>query len=176
MAIQINSMVEGKGGALACTHFDAFRFFTPEAKPLNPVQLERTGQRSNDQPGCVHANMDLFKWALRLWPLLPSEKLADALELAVSCRMLVRLRLKRRARHFPCDLFPHRVDAIDSPRVCAADRQNPREYHRLLSVCLQHEPCVSPDRCATRLTPQNPPTGVYVLLLASTSPNQTTRI
>ncbi|CAM9920027.1 unnamed protein product, partial [Hapterophycus canaliculatus] len=87
---EINSMVEGKGGALACTHFDAFRFFTPEAKPLNPVQLERTGQRSNDQPGCVHANMDLFKWALRLWPLLPSEKLADTLELAVSCRMLVR--------------------------------------------------------------------------------------
>ena len=34
--------------------------------------------------------MDLFKWALRLWPLLPSEKMADALELAVSCRMLVR--------------------------------------------------------------------------------------
>lgn len=59
-------------------------------RPLNPVQLERVGQRSNDQPGCVHANMDLFKWALRLWPLLPSEKLADALELAVSCRMLVR--------------------------------------------------------------------------------------
>lgn len=57
---------------------------------LNPVQLVRTGQRANDQPGCVHANMDLFKWALRLWPLLPSEKVADALELAVSCRMLVR--------------------------------------------------------------------------------------
>ncbi|CBN78709.1 conserved unknown protein [Ectocarpus siliculosus] len=85
---EINAMVEGRGGALACTHFDAFRFFTPEAKPLNPVQLERVGQRSNDQPGCVHANMDLFKWALRLWPLLPSEKLANALELAVSCRML----------------------------------------------------------------------------------------
>eukprot|EP00903_Cladosiphon_okamuranus_P010897 g10293.t1 len=85
---EINDMVEGRGGALACTHFDAFRFFTPEAKPLNPMQLVRTGQRANDQPGCVHANMDLFKWALKLWPLLPSEKLADALELAVSCRML----------------------------------------------------------------------------------------
>lgn len=59
-------------------------------RPLNPVQLVRTGQRENDQPGCVHANMDLFKWALRLWPLLPSERMADALELAVSCRMLVR--------------------------------------------------------------------------------------
>ncbi|CAN0537189.1 unnamed protein product [Ectocarpus sp. 8 AP-2014] len=29
---EINAMVEGRGGALACTHFDAFRFFTPEAK------------------------------------------------------------------------------------------------------------------------------------------------
>ncbi|CAN0478636.1 unnamed protein product [Ascophyllum nodosum] len=32
--------------------------------------------------------MDLFKWALKLWPLLPSEEMADALELAVACRML----------------------------------------------------------------------------------------
>ena len=63
---------------------------TAAIRPLNPVQLVRTGQRANDQPGCVHANMDLFKWALRLWPLLPSERVADALELAVSCRMLVR--------------------------------------------------------------------------------------
>lgn len=29
---QINSMVEGKGGAMTCTHFDAFRFFAPEAR------------------------------------------------------------------------------------------------------------------------------------------------
>lgn len=32
LVLQINEMVEGKGGALGCTHFDAFRFFTPEAK------------------------------------------------------------------------------------------------------------------------------------------------
>lgn len=38
--------------------------------------------------------MDLFKWALKLWPLLPSEKMADALELAVSCRMLVSIAVR----------------------------------------------------------------------------------
>lgn len=59
-------------------------------RPLNHVVLSRADQKSSDQPGCVHANMDLFKWALRLWPLLPSEDMTDALELAVSCRMLVR--------------------------------------------------------------------------------------
>lgn len=58
-------------------------------RPLNSVQLEREGQKAHDQPGCIHANMDMFKWALRLWPLLPSEQLVDALELAVDCRMLV---------------------------------------------------------------------------------------
>ncbi|CAN0529789.1 unnamed protein product, partial [Scytosiphon promiscuus] len=65
-----------------------FFFHVFAARPLNNVVLERSSQKSNEQPGCVHANMDLFKWALRLWPLLPSEKMADALELAVSCRML----------------------------------------------------------------------------------------
>lgn len=67
-------------------------------RPLNPVQLDRDSQTSNDQPGCVHANMDLFKWALKLWPLLPSEQMADALELAVSCRMLVRIKLNTARR------------------------------------------------------------------------------
>ncbi|CAM9694818.1 unnamed protein product, partial [Discosporangium mesarthrocarpum] len=32
--------------------------------------------------------MDLFKWALKLWPLLPAEELIDMLELAVECRLL----------------------------------------------------------------------------------------
>lgn len=64
-------------------------FNKKQNRPLNSEQLTRESRVDLDQPGCVHANMDLFKWALQLWPMLPSEDLVDALELAVSCRVLV---------------------------------------------------------------------------------------
>jgi len=31
-----------------------------------------------DQPGCIHANMDLYKWAYKLSPILPSDLVLDA--------------------------------------------------------------------------------------------------
>jgi len=67
---------------LCCTHFDAFRFFTPQAAPRNRVQLNRYSQLEYDQPGCIHANMDLYKWAFTLAPFTSSELIADAFELA----------------------------------------------------------------------------------------------
>lgn len=57
---------------LRCTHFDAFRFFTDKAKPLNPLQLIRADQLKVEQPGCLHANMDLYKIAMRWVPILGS--------------------------------------------------------------------------------------------------------
>ena len=42
-----------------CSHFDAFRFFTPEATPLNRLQPTRETQPALEQPGCLHATMDL---------------------------------------------------------------------------------------------------------------------
>ncbi len=48
---------------MKCSHFDAFRFFTDEARPLNPIQLTRESTVDNEQPGCLHATMDLYKWA-----------------------------------------------------------------------------------------------------------------
>ncbi|MBI9114481.1 3-methyladenine DNA glycosylase [Sanguibacter suaedae] len=44
-----------------CTHIDAFRFFTPEARPLNQLQPTRDTQRDLEQPGCLHAGMDLVR-------------------------------------------------------------------------------------------------------------------
>lgn len=73
---------------LRCTHFDAFRFFTAAAAPLNSVQLTRESQTGSEQPGCLHANMDLFKWALKLGPLVPSELVSDCFELAGAAREL----------------------------------------------------------------------------------------
>jgi len=69
-----------------CTHFDAFRFFTDAARPLNHLQLARTDQLAHEQPGCLHANMDLYKWAYKLSPLLASELVVDCFELAREIR------------------------------------------------------------------------------------------
>lgn len=69
-----------------CTHFDAFRFFTPEARPLNRASPDLAGRVDNEQPGCVHANMDLYKWAMKLGPLAPAELAADAFALAADAR------------------------------------------------------------------------------------------
>lgn len=71
---------------LCCTHFDAFRFFTPQAAPRNRYQLSRYSVFDHDQPGCIHANMDLYKWAFQLAPYICSELIADAFDLAWQAR------------------------------------------------------------------------------------------
>jgi len=71
-----------------CTHFDAFRHFTGPARPRNIVLPTRERQLALEQPGCLHANMDLYKWAYKLSPLIPSELVADAFVLAREIREL----------------------------------------------------------------------------------------
>ncbi|MFF5793021.1 3-methyladenine DNA glycosylase [Paeniglutamicibacter sp. NPDC012692] len=73
---------------IRCTHFDAFRFYTPEAVPLNDLQPTRETQRNLEQPGCLHANMDLYKWAYKLTPAVPSELVMDCFELAWDIRTM----------------------------------------------------------------------------------------
>ena len=73
---------------IACTHIDAYRFFTPEAAPLNKLRPTRDNQPLMEQPGCLHANMDVYKWAIKLGPLVDGETLLDAFELARDIRGL----------------------------------------------------------------------------------------
>ena len=73
---------------LRCTHADAFRFFTPSARPLNITTVTRERQLELEQPGCLHAGMDLYKWAYKLGPLVPSELVADCFALAREIRLL----------------------------------------------------------------------------------------
>lgn len=75
-------------GELRCTHIDAFRFFTPEAVPRNRLVPTRDTQPLLEQPGCLHAGMDVYKWAMKLGPLVPGEILLDAFELARDIRIL----------------------------------------------------------------------------------------
>jgi len=73
---------------LRCSHFDAYRFFTADARPRNALALARAGQVGHEQPGCIHANMDLFKWACKLGPLVAAELTMDCLVLAADAREL----------------------------------------------------------------------------------------
>ena len=65
-----------------CTHYDAFRFFTPGARPLNKLAPTLDARVDNEQPGCVHVTMDLFKWAMKAQPWVSADLAADAFELA----------------------------------------------------------------------------------------------
>lgn len=71
-----------------CSHFDAYRFFTPAARPLNQLRPTRDTQIALEQPGCLHANMDVYRYAYKLAPLVDSELIADCFELARDIRTL----------------------------------------------------------------------------------------
>lgn len=75
-----------ESSTITCSHFDAYRFFTDSARPLNRFQPTRDTMTVNEQPGCLHANMDLYKWAYKLFPWTSSDLIADAFELAVFAR------------------------------------------------------------------------------------------
>ncbi|MBW8805171.1 MAG: 3-methyladenine DNA glycosylase [Catenulisporales bacterium] len=71
---------------IRCSHYDAYRFFTPDAEPLNTLRPTRETQIAHEQPGCLHAGMDLYKWAYKLDPFVPSELIADCFALAAEIR------------------------------------------------------------------------------------------
>jgi hypothetical protein len=82
-----DTVVEAEiAGPLRCSHFDAFRFFSAEAAPRNAGSPSRATQQDWEQPGCLHANMDLYKWSYKLSPLIDSGTLLDCLELAAAAR------------------------------------------------------------------------------------------
>jgi hypothetical protein len=73
---------------IACSHFDAYRFFTASAHPLNTLSPGREDREAFEQPGCLHAGMDLYKHAFRLSPMIGSDLVADCFELARDIRVL----------------------------------------------------------------------------------------
>lgn len=95
---------------LKCSHFDAYRFFTPAAKPLNLTVLQREDQVDYDQPGCVHVAMDLYKWAAKLGPVVPGELLLDTFALAVEARTL-----DMEASPYDCTPLGFGVVAVETP-------------------------------------------------------------
>ncbi len=125
---------------LRCTHHDAFRFFTPQARPRNAVQTTRVTQREHEQPGCLHAAMDLYKWSFKLEPLTPSDLLLRCFSLARDARELD-------MRASPYDLREHGYEpvAIETARGRAQYVREQAELSRrsaalrqeLITVCEQ---------------------------------------
>lgn len=100
----VDKVVESS--SIRCTHFDAWRFFHPAAQPLNMVHpMTRSLQPQHDQPGCIHANMDLFKYALQLYPLASSGLLQRAWVIALRAR-----KIDMRASPYDCSQFDECAD------------------------------------------------------------------
>jgi hypothetical protein len=77
-----------EGHRVACSHFDAFRFFTEAARDRNALRPRSDDRAAFEQPGCLHAGMDLYKHAFRLTPMIGSELVADCFALAREIRVL----------------------------------------------------------------------------------------
>ena len=103
---------------LRCSHFDAFRFFTPDAVPRNRALLTRATQTATEQPGCLHANMDLYKWSAKLVPAVPGDLLLDCFELA------------RDVRTLDMQASPYDVSSLGEPAVAIETPAGKAEYVR----------------------------------------------
>ncbi|KMJ47530.1 hypothetical protein [Rhodococcoides fascians] len=90
---------------LRCTHYDAYRFFTEDAVPRNDLALSPESRLGSEQPGCIHASMDLYKWCYKLGPLIDSEFVTDCFELALEARTID-------MRASPYDLSEYHLDPI----------------------------------------------------------------
>ncbi len=107
---------------IRCSHFDAYRFFTPEAAPLNRYHLSREATADFDQRGCVHVNMDLYKFANKIAPWCSAELLADTFLLAV------------RAREVDMRASPYDLSSFGFAAIRIEDKAGREEY-----VALQRE-------------------------------------
>lgn len=100
-----------------CTHFDAYRFFTPSARPFNRIPVTR--DQTTEQPGCLHANMDLYKWAYKFQPWLPSNLMVEAFLLAMEIR-----EVDMRAS-------PYDLTRYDLAPICIETPEGRHEYQHL---------------------------------------------
>ncbi len=118
---EIRATVDEQG--LRCTHYDAYRFFTPEAAPANEAPLARSTQPDHEQPGCLHATMDLYKWSSKYVELVGSDLVADCFALAREVRTLD-------MEAAPYDLRPlgHEPVRVETPEGRAEYVRRQREH------------------------------------------------
>jgi hypothetical protein len=111
---------------LRCSHFDAFRFFTREARPRNRWELTRAATTEHDQAGCVHVNMDLYRFAYKIAPFCPSDVVANAFDLARAAR-----EVDMRASPYDLSGYGFAPIRIETPEGRAEYAEWQRELYRL---------------------------------------------
>ncbi len=124
--------------SICCSHYDAYRFFSPAARPLNRLRPEKHTRIDFEQAGCLHTNMDLYKWAYKLAPWTASELVADCFELACEIREID-------MRASPYDLSslgfaPIKIETADGKREYEArqkefNRRSSPIRTRLIETC-----------------------------------------
>ncbi|MBI2813524.1 MAG: 3-methyladenine DNA glycosylase [Opitutae bacterium] len=121
-----------------CSHFDAFRFFTAPASPLNKLAPTRATAPDFEQPGCLHANMDLYKWAFKLAPFTPAELIADCFAFAREIR-----EIDMRASPYDLEKLGYAPIRIETPAGRAEYEAHQRDFAarsqplraRLIALC-----------------------------------------
>jgi hypothetical protein len=83
---ETNTVVESRN--IRCSHYDAYRFFSEPAQGFNKLNPEKENRLDYEQPGCLHTNMDLYKWCYKAMPWMPSELLWRCFILAKDIREL----------------------------------------------------------------------------------------
>jgi hypothetical protein len=131
---EIDSLVESR--SITCTHHDAFRFFSKQALPLNRIQPTLDTRHENEQPGCIHANMDLYKWAAKSMPWIGSDLLLEIFRLATRLRDLD-------MRASPYDLAewnvtPVKIETPEGRREYEAEQRKLADESRILRNKLIH--------------------------------------
>jgi len=107
---------------VCCSHYDAFRFFTPDARPLNVLQPTLDLRPDLEQAACLHANMDLYKWSSKLWPWTGSDLIGECFELAIMGRDL-----DMRASPYDLSAMGYEPVRIETPEGRAQYEQEQRE-------------------------------------------------
>lgn len=112
----VREMVEA--APLRCTHYDAYRFFSEAAAPLNRLTLSSDSVTENDQPGCIHVTMDLYRFGYKIAPFTPADLLRELFFLA------------RQAREIDMRASPYDLAELGFAAIPIETREGREEYVR----------------------------------------------
>ena len=101
---------------ITCSHFDAYRFFSPGALTLNKLKPTLDGRQDSEQCGCLHTNMDLYKWAYKSSPWISSDLLRETLFFAIE------------AREVDMRASPYDLTDYDYPPIPIETQEGRRQY------------------------------------------------
>lgn len=104
---------------IRCSHFDAFRFFTDQARPLNAECLQAENRLTHDQPGCLHVGMDLYKWSYKFYPWVDSDLIGRCFDLAFQIRQV------------DMQASPYDVSSLGYEPICIETPEGKLQYQSL---------------------------------------------